>query len=192
MKKKIALTVMSLGLLASTIPASATTHTFEVDGTGTNGTLATAVFTTDDPQTTPGYVGDSTAFTSITLSLTNIPAGPGSYTETKADGVGNSTYFVTGDGTVMTAPAGQYPGTGGFVYRLSGWLGDGVHSPLTSQLEYANSANNTLSQVDIITWSPAEQIEAAPEPATITAGALTSAALLLSFLRRQKSQREKR
>ena len=62
--------------------------------------------------TVPGYVGDSTIFTNFSLTITNIPQGPGSMTlglERSGGSYESATnYFVDYSGTILIAPGGDF------------------------------------------------------------------------------------
>jgi hypothetical protein len=130
----------------------------------------------------PGYVGDSTIFTAFSLTITNIPQGPGTLTMGREQDGGSyeagTPYFVDNSGTIMLAPAGDYypngPGPGEQrVYQLRVNTDPG---PLISDLYSSNPELNGVFLIDHIAWSPA--IAAVPEPSTWIAGALTALAFV--------------
>ena len=172
--------ILSIAAIANS--AHATLHTFDFTGTGINGTTAGGSFVVDDPEIVPNYGGGAEVFSAYSVTLQNIPAGTGTFTIGKPDA--GASYVVGPTGTPYIQPTGNYPASGSAIYRLFSYDGDGVNTPFRSSLWYADNVNNTFTQVDLITWSPAtEQEPAVPEPATYVAAMLAVLGLLVFHMR---------
>ena len=186
--KTIRLTVVLVTTFVFSSPAKAALIEFVITGRGANGTVASGSLTTDDSGGniyTPGYFAPGGIWSSLSLTLTNIPGeGPSAVTLIGNDELGSSWLSVDGSGTQFIGPYGGHNFGPPDQHHYDLGQPSQAFYPASSIFQtalYYDGNGSAVHQKDLITWSPATIV---PEPGSVVF-MLTGLAIAAGALRRR-------